>query len=243
VTGASRAAGIGAAIAARLASDGFDVAATHWMAYDGVVHGEDSSEDVRRLGEVLRGRGAATCAVDADLSDPATPARVFDEVEAALGPVSALIASHCHDVESSILDTTVESFDLHANVNARATWLLIREFATRFVGTPGSGRIICLTSDHTAGNLPYGASKGALDRITIAAAREFAGRGITANAINPGPTDTGWMTPEQLALSAARSPLGRAGTAQDCANLVSFLCSAEGGWINGQLLHSDGGRR
>jgi NAD(P)-dependent dehydrogenase (short-subunit alcohol dehydrogenase family) len=135
VTGASRAAGIGAAIAARLASDGFDVAATHWMAYDGAVHGEDSSEDVRRLGEVLRGRGVATCAVDADLSDPATPARVFDEVEAALGPVSALIASHCHDVESSILDTTVESFDLHANVNARATWLLIREFATRFVGT------------------------------------------------------------------------------------------------------------
>ena len=69
-----------------------------------------------------------------------------------------------------VVDTTLESFDHHFAVNARATWLLIREYGHRFRGTPGAGRIVALTSDHTVGNLPYGASKGALDRITLAAA-------------------------------------------------------------------------
>jgi NAD(P)-dependent dehydrogenase (short-subunit alcohol dehydrogenase family) len=83
----------------------------------------------------------------------------------------------------------------------------VREFARRFRGTRGRGRIVALTSDHVAGNLPYGASKGALDRIVLAAATEFghAGCGITANVVNPGPTDTGWMTNEQLA-EFARQP-------------------------------------
>jgi 3-oxoacyl-[acyl-carrier protein] reductase len=126
-------------------------------------------------------------------------------------------------------------------VNARATWLLIREFGLRFQSTSGYGRIIALTSDHTVGNLPYGASKGALDRITLAAAQEFAGLGITANVINPGPTDTGWMTPELKSRITRETPLGRLGIPKDVANLVSFLCSFDGGWINGQLLASDGG--
>ena len=140
-----------------------------------------------------------------------------------------------------ILDTTVESFERHFAVNARANWLLIREFATRFCSEPGSGRIIALTSDHVAGNLPYGASKGALDRIVVAAARELGHLGITANVINPGATDTGWMSGEKMREIAARVPLGRVSTPRDCARLVTFLCSAQGGWITGQLLHSNGG--
>ena len=103
---------------------------------------------------------------------------------------------HCESVDSGLLDTTVESFDRHFAVNARATWLLIREFGRRFAAARGTGRVISLTSDHTVGNLPYGASKGALDRITLAAARELAHLGVTANVINPGPVDTGWMSEE-----------------------------------------------
>jgi len=106
---------------------------------------------------------------------------------------------------------------------------------------PGAGRIVAMTSDHTVNNLPYGASKGALDRITLAAAHEFAHLGITANVINPGPTDTGWMSEEIRSQVLAQTPLHRIGTAHDAANLVSFLCSPHGGWINGQLLHSNGG--
>jgi 3-oxoacyl-[acyl-carrier protein] reductase len=166
---------------------------------------------------------------------------MFDTINTELGPVTALVLCHCEGVPSTIRDTTVDSFDQHFAVNARATWLLIREYAVRFGGEHGSGRIIALTSDHTAGNLPYGASKGALDRIVLAATRELADLGITANVINPGPVDTGWMTEQQRVEIAAATPLGRLGTPTDCANLVTFLCSPEGGWINGQLLYSNGG--
>jgi len=119
--------------------------------------------------------------------------------------------------------------------------LLVREFGKRYGGVFGAGRILAITSDHTVNNLPYGASKGAMDRIVLAAAREFKHLGITANVINPGATDTGWMTDELMVDVRQETPLGRVGLPQDCANLVAFLCSQEGGWINGQLLFSDGG--
>ena len=86
-----------------------------------------------------------------------------------------------------------------------------------------------------------GASKGAMDRIVIAAAQEFKGKGITANVINPGATDTGWMSEELISSFKETTFAGRVGMPQDAANLVKFLCSKEGGWINGQLLYSNGG--
>ena len=98
-----------------------------------------------------------------------------------------------------------------------------------------------MTSDRVAGNLPYGASKGALDRLVIGAAHELGDLGVAANVLNPGPNDTGWMTPEIMASAVAQTPLGRTSVPQDSADLVGFLCSARGGWITGQLLHSDGG--
>jgi 3-oxoacyl-[acyl-carrier protein] reductase len=158
-----------------------------------------------------------------------------------LGPVRALIMAHCESVDSGLLDTSVESFDRHFAVNARATWLLIRAFANHYRDPFGTGRIIALTSDHTVGNLPYGASKGALDRITIAAARELRHLGVSANVVNPGPVDTGWMSEELVERFSRETPLGRLGQPTDCANLVAFLCSPQGGWVNGQLLYSNGG--
>lgn len=106
---------------------------------------------------------------------------------------------------------------------------------------PAAAHVVALTSDHTAHNLPYGSSKGALDRIVIAAAVELADRGVRANVINPGPIDTGWMDDRIRALGTADTPAGRLGTPRDTADLVRFLLSEQGGWINGQLLHSNGG--
>lgn len=100
---------------------------------------------------------------------------------------------------------------------------------------------MALTSDHTAHNLPYGASKGALDRIVIAAAVELGAAGVRANVINPGPIDTGWMTPSIRRAGVEQTPAGRLGTAQDTADLVRFLMSPAGGWVTGQLLYSNGG--
>ncbi|WKD36131.1 SDR family oxidoreductase [Streptomyces xanthophaeus] len=241
VTGAGRSAGIASSVVLDLARAGWDVAFTYWTPYDARMRWGMESGAPEELRTEVTSLGARTYAVEADLSDPAVPVQLFDSVEEALGNVTALVLCHCESVDSGLLDTTVESFDLHFAVNARATWLLIREYGLRFRGRHGSGRIVSLTSDHTAGNLPYGASKGALDRITTAAAHEFAHLGVTCNAIDPGPTDTGWMGEEQKADLIRSTPLGRLGVPQDCANLVTFLCSPEGDWINAQLLRSDGG--
>jgi 3-oxoacyl-[acyl-carrier protein] reductase len=239
VTGASRREGIGAAIALGLARGGWDVAITYWRAYDArMPWGASPVEDVMAQ---LKAAGVSTMALEADLHTAGAATDIFENVTDHLGDVTALVMAHAESVASSIADTSVESFDRHFAVNARATWLLIREFAARFKSPPGSGRIIALTSDHTVGNLPYGASKGALDRIVLAAARELAPLGVTANVINPGPTETGWMTDAQRQALAAQTPLGRVSTPEDCARLVTWLCSADGGWINGQLLHSNGG--
>ncbi|MGW8886625.1 SDR family oxidoreductase [Streptomyces sp. NPDC055749] len=241
ITGVGRTVGIGAGIARRLAASGWDIAFTYWTPYDkrmtwGIEEGAPDA-----VADALRAAGARSVAIEADLSDPDAPSRIFDEAERGLGPVTALVLSHAESVDSGLLDTTVASFDRHFAVNARATWLLIREYGLRYRAAAGTGRIVALTSDHTVGNLPYGASKGALDRITLAAAHELAHLGVTANVINPGPVDTGWMSDEIREACLTSTPLGRLGTPQDTAHLVDFLCSPQGQWINGQLLKSNGG--
>ena len=151
----------------------------------------------------------------------------------------ALVLSHAHDVQTGILDTSAAAFDEHVAVNARASLLLIAAFA-RQVPVDG-GAIVALTSDATTGNLPYGASKGALDRIVISAARELGPMQISANVLNPGPIDTGWMDEGLRPALIAKHPMGRLGEPADIAELVAFLVSPSGRWISGQLLAADGG--
>ena len=98
--------------------------------------------------------------MEADLESPSTASQLFREALEQLGPITALVLSHCESVASGILDTSPESFDRHFAVNTRASWQLIREFALQI--PLSGGKIIGLTSDHTVGNLPYGASKGSV---------------------------------------------------------------------------------
>jgi 3-oxoacyl-[acyl-carrier protein] reductase len=121
VTGVGRTVGIGAGIATRLATSGWDIAFTCWTDYDtrmpwGVEQGASAA-----ITATLTEQGAASAAVEADLTDPDAPARVFDEAERRLGPVTALVMCHGESVDSGLLDTTVESFDRHFAVNARAS--------------------------------------------------------------------------------------------------------------------------
>ncbi|MGP5260479.1 SDR family oxidoreductase [Brachybacterium paraconglomeratum] len=241
LTGVGRRRGIGAAIARGLAEDGYDLALSFHGEYDRRVLGEDA--DVELLAEELRGLDRRVVLLPGDLADPAVPERLAHEAREALGPLGALVMSHCESVDSSILDTTVSSFDRHYAVNVRASWLLLRAFAEQVPVGPDSpgGAVIALTSDHTAHNLPYGATKGALDRLVLAGTHELADRGIRTNVINPGPIDTGWMDDEIRAAGAAQTPGGELGAPSTVADLVHFLLSPQGGWIRGQLLLSNGG--
>jgi 3-oxoacyl-[acyl-carrier protein] reductase len=229
VTGVGRRAGIASTVAGRLRDDGWPVVTTGWRSYDArMTWGADD--------EPLADH-------DVDFGDPEAPDRLFADL-AGGGPVTAMVLCHAESVDSDIDTTTIESFDRHFAVNVRANWLLIRAFARQFPAeAAGRGRIVAMTSDHTAFNLPYGASKGALDRVVVAAATELAELGVTANVVNPGANDTGWIDDDIREAVLHRNAQPRVGTPDDTAHLVSFLLSEEGGWINGQVLHSDGGLR
>jgi len=241
ITGVSRKIGIGYAIALKLAENGWDVALTCLRAYDESQPWGSDDNDLDNLKIKLESLGARFFMIEADLSQANMPKDIFETINSEIGNVQALVMSHCRSYNSNILDTTVEEFDLHFAVNTRSVWILIREFAKQFDANFGNGRIIALTSDAIVNNIPYGASKGAMDRIVIAAAEELRDLGITANVINPGPTDTGWINDALKVEILKRTFLSRIGTSEDCANLVNFLCSKEGGWINGQLIESNGG--
>jgi 3-oxoacyl-[acyl-carrier protein] reductase len=241
VTGVGRRAGIGAAIVEALARDGWDIGFTYWRPYDDRMDWGRDEEARAAITAGLEAHGARVHAVEADLARAEMPEQVFGAVRKELGDVRALVMAHCESVDSSILDTTVEAWDRHFAVNARASWLLVREYAKGFAGPHGAGRIIGLTSGAVVNNLPYGASKGALDRLMKAAAVELRDLGVSSNAVDPGPTQTGWMDDNLATYISEHTPLGRTGVPTDCAELVAFLCSDRGGWINGQVVNSDGG--
>jgi 3-oxoacyl-[acyl-carrier protein] reductase len=233
VTGASRRAGIAAAVVEALRRDGWSIATSGWRPYDASEPWGSRPEEANEI-------GGATF-IEADLGDPDAPAQVLGAAEAAIGPLTALVVVHTESRLGGVLDTKAADFDRHLAVNARSVLLLTAEFARRFRGEAGSGRIVAFTSDAVHGEVAYGASKAALERIVIAAAAELGALGITVNAINPGPTDTGWMSPELRERFENQTPLGRIGRPEDAAELVAFLCSARAGWITGQVIVSDGG--
>jgi 3-oxoacyl-[acyl-carrier protein] reductase len=192
VTGVSRLRGIGSSIAYRLARDGWNVALTYWRPYDARMPWGSDADDLSTIQARLRSAGAATVSIEANLADAASAADVFAAAEAELGAVSALVLAHCESVASGIMDTSLESFDQHFAVNVRASWLLTREFAARFDAEhhQGRGRILALTSDHVVGNLPYGSSKGALDRIVLPLPRSratSASRATSSIQVQPTP--------------------------------------------------------
>jgi 3-oxoacyl-[acyl-carrier protein] reductase len=237
VTGVSRLRGIAVAVARTLAREGWTVAGTGLRAYDETEPwGAEPDAPERLLAD-----GTLAAWHEDDLGEADAPARVLDAAERAVGPLTALAIVHTESRLGGVLDTTAESFDRHMAVNARATLLLCAEFGRRFGGEPGTGRIVAFTSGALDGEVAYGASKTALERVVVAAAGDLAPLGITVNAVNPGATDTGWMSPELYERIREATPLGRVGQPEDAAELVAFLCSPRGGWITGQVIVSDGG--
>jgi 3-oxoacyl-[acyl-carrier protein] reductase len=245
VTGVGRHGGIAAAITRALAEAGWDLALNYWLPYNREVPLPAGSHDPKEVAEELREKtGRRIVLHEDDLADTDAPARIMDAAERALEParIQALVNVAAHSTRGGALETTPEQFDRHMAVNARGSLLLSSEFVRRFRGQPGAGRIINFVSNPPLpGEVSYAASKGAIEWITKSMAAEFAERGITVNAIDPGPNDTGWMDEDLRTLIKRESPLRRIGTPLDVAPLVVFLCSEGGGWITGQTLHCDGG--
>lgn len=244
VTGASRRRGIGAAICRELASSGADVLFTHWQSYDRNRPQGLDPEGPAALERELREMGVRAEGFEADLSLSDSPARVLDAARERLGAPSILVNNAAHSTHDGYENLDAATLDSHYAVNVRAMALLSVEFARRYQGET-NGRIINLSSGQgmgpMAGELAYAASKGAVEAFTLSLSAEIGRKGITVNAVNPGPTDTGWMDEDLKRELAAKFPSGRVGYPEDAARAVAFLASDAAEWITGQIIHSEGG--
>ena len=244
VTGVGRRRGIGSAICRALAYRGADVFFTYWKAYDRDAPWSTDEDEPEVLLEELRGIGVRAESTELDLSLPDSPERLLDVAIEKLGPPSILVNNAAYSTRDGFERLDAKTLDAHYAVNLRAAALLSVGFARRYPSGTG-GRIINITSGQSLGPMPqelaYAATKGAIEAFTFTFAAEVGHRGITVNAVNPGPTDTGWMTEELKRELAAKSPMRRVGEPEDAARLVAFLAGDEARWITGQIIHSEGG--
>jgi 3-oxoacyl-[acyl-carrier protein] reductase len=217
-------------------ADGFAVFTQGWEAHDAAQPWGAGDVPVR---EGLAGH------LEADLADPEAPAAVLAAARIALGQVDVLVANHAATVGGTLDELTAAAIDTALVVNVRGTLLLVKEFAAGFEGD--HGRVVLFTSGQgrgpMPGELPYVASKAALSGSVVSLADALALRGITINAVNPGPTDTGWAPEDVRREVEAAMPHGRWGTPEDAARLVAWLASEESAWVTGQVIDSDGGFR
>ncbi len=245
ITGASRHRGIGTAICRALAQAGIDIFFTHWSPYDSKMPWGAEEDEPAHLQKQLQTMGIRCEHLMIDLSEVDAPQRIMDTVEDRLGTPSILVNNAAHDDTDAPFDQLdAPTLDAYYAVNIRGTILLSVEFARRF-SLPSGGRIINLTSGQGRGAMPgklaYVATKGAIEAFTITLAVEVAPRGITVNAVDPGPTDTGWMTEDVQRELLPRFPMGRIGQPEDAARLITFLASEDAGWVTGQIIRSTGG--
>ncbi|KUL33208.1 SDR family oxidoreductase [Streptomyces regalis] len=251
VTGAGRRAGIGHAVARRLAAYGASVYLHHHVPHDAAMPwGADRPEEVvASVREALGDPEARVLAGPGDLSDPAAPAELVATAAVALGGrLDILIANHAlSGSDGTLEEVDAAMLDAHWAVDTRSVLLLVQAHARLRPAGPG-GRVVMMTSGQDiAGGMPgeiaYALQKGALASITRSLSTTLAGQGITVNTVNPGPVDTDYLTGEAYEAVAARFPAGRWGMPDDPARLIAWLATDEAGWITGQVIDSEGGFR
>jgi 3-oxoacyl-[acyl-carrier protein] reductase len=234
VTGSSR--GIGAAIAERLAADGFTV----------VINYAGSTAPAEALAAKIQKAGYRATAVQADVSDPAAVTRMFDSAETAYGGVDVLVNNAGIMQLSAIGETSDKLFDRQIAINLKGVFNGMREAALRL---RNGGRIISFSSSVVGLYQPtygvYAATKAGIEAMTHILSREVRGRNITVNAVAPGPTATALFLdgkPQEVIDHLSKlAPLERLGRPVDFANAVAFLAGPDGAWINGQVLRANGG--
>ena len=243
-TGVSRKKGIGTAIAKMIGSRGADLLLISWPQYDKSMPWGYSDGELEETVREIKSFGVRCEVLEIDLSEPTAAAAIFSKAKKSLGTVDILVNNAVCDVEADIFSISEEILRQHFSVNINATVFLCAEFIRSYEKQTG-GRIINLTSGQGLApmpySLPYAMSKAAIEALTLSLSVTAGARGTTVNAIDPGPTDTGWMSENLLNDLKMRSPFNRVGLPADAANLAAFLASEEGGWITGQILRSRGG--
>ena len=245
VTGVSRLRGIGRAICNELAKKGNDIFFTYWKEYDNQQPwNEETSNDPELIEDEIIKIGVRCKKIELDLSNILSVKKILDEVENKLGNPSILVNNATYSTLTNIDNFSAKELDRHYEVNIRATSLLTIEFIRRFNKEKG-GRIINLISGQSlspmSGEIAYAITKGAIETLTFTLSQEIASKGITINAINPGPTDSGWMSDEVKKELMGMFPMKRIGEPRDAAKLIEFLASDKAEWITGQIIHSEGG--
>lgn len=234
VTGASR--GIGAAVAERLAADGFTV----------VINYSGDTKSAEALARKIEAKGGRALTAKADVSDAAAVRGMFDAAEAAFGGVDVLVNNAGIMKLARISDSDDALFDQQIAINLKGSFNAMREAARRL---RSGGRIINFSTSVVGLRLEtygvYAATKSAIETMTGILSKEMRGRSITVNAVAPGPTATDLFlngkSEELIDRMAKMNPLERLGTPADIAAVVAFLAGPDGGWINGQVLRANGG--
>lgn len=235
VTGASK--GIGAALAKRLAADGFQT----------VVNYASSAAEAEETVAAIEAAGGRAQAIRADVSDAQAVRTLFDQAETAFGPVDVLVNNAGVIKLSPLAQVADEDYQRLVAVNLTGTFHGVREGARR---VRDGGRIVNLSTSLIGAYLPahgvYVATKAAVEAMTHVLAKELGPRRVTVNAVAPGPIATelffAGRSEELIQRLVNDTPLGRLGQPDDIAGVVSFLASPEGGWVNGQVIKANGGR-
>ncbi len=236
VTGATRRAGIGAAIARELVVAGAAVFIAHFRGYDqqkpwGIAPEEPES--------ILATLGASAAGAEIDLSEPSAAVQLFDRAISRFGHVDILVNNAAYWEGGGITEVTAAQLDRHYAVNIRAAVLLCGEFVRRR-GPGAGGRIINITSGQglspMPGDVAYAVTKAGLDALTLSLSAGLAESGVAVNAVDPGPTDTGWISDDLRARLVAASAEGRIGTAEDVAAVVRLLAGDAAAHVTGRII-------
>jgi NAD(P)-dependent dehydrogenase (short-subunit alcohol dehydrogenase family) len=247
VTGVSRLAGIGFAVAREFLASGASVLVQSWEGHDAEQAWGVDVGGAAAVVEALGGEGAALRHLSVDFRDAAAPREVIEAAVTAFGTVDVLVANHARSSQQNLAEVTAAELDLSWAVNARASVLLAQAYADVHDDNRGGGRIVLFTSgQHLApmrNTLPYAISKGAIHQMTMSLSDALIDRGITVNAINPGPVDTGWAEPDLTENVKSALPAGRWTRPDEVARVVTWLASNDSALITGQVINTEGGFR